>query len=125
MLPNLDSMVGISATWHSSHRLTGAGVMPGCARAPSANLVPAWRNVAEVLERAGKSAEASEARRRAQAAACRAPRGFPHGVGLGDITEYGVGRRQMLLLDADGLGLAGPETYRSPCGWFGHPPGDV
>jgi tetratricopeptide (TPR) repeat protein len=62
-------------------------------------MVPAWRNLARVLERSGSVAEAESARRRAADQACRGPRGYPYGVGTGEILEWGVGRRWLLLLE--------------------------
>ncbi len=83
-------------------------------------LVPAWRNLAVVLGRAGRAAEAERTRERAERQACRSPRGYPHGVGTGEVLEWGVGRRWLLLLDAarsDVLKLraALPAFYREAC----------
>jgi Flp pilus assembly protein TadD len=64
-------------------------------------MVPAWRNLARVLELSGSAAEAERARRRAADQACRGPRGYPYGVGTGEILEWGVGRRWLLLLGAE------------------------
>jgi tetratricopeptide (TPR) repeat protein len=83
-------------------------------------MVPAWRNLARVLERSGSAAEAESARRRAAEQACRGPRGYPYGVGTGEILEWGVGRRWLLLLEAEGRGAfslraALPSFYREAC----------
>jgi tetratricopeptide (TPR) repeat protein len=60
-------------------------------------MVPAWLNLARLLERSGRPAEAERARRRAAQQACRGPRGYPHGVGTGEILEWGVGRRWLMV----------------------------
>ena len=65
-------------------------------------LVPAWRNLAIVQGRAGRTAQAERARDQAARQACRSPRGYPHGVGTGEVLEWGVGRRWLLLLDDAG-----------------------
>jgi ferric-dicitrate binding protein FerR (iron transport regulator) len=62
-------------------------------------MVPAWQNLARLLERSGSALEAESARRRAAEQACRGPRGYPYGVGTGEILEWGVGRRWLLLLE--------------------------
>lgn len=78
-------------------------------------LVPAWRNLAFVLEREGRRAEAERARARAGRQACLPPRRYPYGVGTGEILEWGVGRRPLLLLDDAGLRPALPDFYRQMC----------
>jgi len=91
-------------------------------------MVPAWLNLARVLERSGRPAEARRARRRAARQACRGPRGYAYGVGTGEILEWGVGRRWLLLLEpgreapeseeasgASSLRVALPSFYREAC----------
>jgi len=81
-------------------------------------LVPAWLNLAAVQARVGRP-EAAVARVRAARAACTPPRGFPFGVGTGEVLEWGVGRRWLLLLDERELGVALPEFYRRACHQLG------
>jgi tetratricopeptide (TPR) repeat protein len=78
-------------------------------------LVPAWLDLAAALSASARDAEAREAAARAAAQACRAPHGYPHGVGTGEALEWGVGRRGLLLVEGDALRLAGPAFYRSAC----------
>jgi tetratricopeptide (TPR) repeat protein len=78
-------------------------------------LVPAWRNLSVVLERDGRRAEAEVASRRAAGEACVPPRRYPYGVGTGEILEWGVGRRPLLLLEDAGLRPTLPEYYRTMC----------
>ena len=81
----------------------------------------AWHNLALVETRLGDVAAAARARQRAAEFACRAPRGFPYGLGTGEIVEWGVGRRPLLLLEAGedgadaGLLLATPPFYAAAC----------
>ena len=86
-------------------------------------MVPAWRNLARLLERSGNAPEAERARRRAADQACRSPRGYPYGVGTGEILEWGVGRRWLLLLEqgheAFSLRAALPSFYREACASLG------
>jgi tetratricopeptide (TPR) repeat protein len=77
-------------------------------------LVPAWLNLAVVQARAGRP-EAAVARARAARLACTPPRGFPFGVGTGEVLEWGVGRRWLLLLDERGLRVALPEFFQRAC----------
>ncbi len=100
--------------------LAGAEVDLRAALGRSPDLVPAWRNMAVVLSRVGRSSDALRTRLRAARQACRSPRGYPHGVGTGEVLEWGVGRRWLLLLDAacsDVLKLraALPAFYREAC----------
>jgi len=78
-------------------------------------MVPAWINLARLLERSGRAAEAERAWRRAAEQACRGPRGYPYGVGTGEILEWGVGRRWLLLWDGAALRAALPAFYREAC----------
>lgn len=78
-------------------------------------MTPAWRNLAVVLARAGRAPEAELARQSAKHAACTSPTGYPYGLGTGEILEWGVGRRTLLLMVNDGLVAALPEFYRSAC----------
>jgi tetratricopeptide (TPR) repeat protein len=88
-------------------------------------MVPAWRNLARVLERSGRAAEAESARRRAADQACRAPRGYPYGLGTGEVLEWGVGRRWLLLWEQGGEAAAqrgGAERRQAPARAEGHEP---
>jgi Flp pilus assembly protein TadD len=78
-------------------------------------LAPAWRNLAVVLERTDRGREAEAARRRARQEACRPPRGYPYGIGTGEVLEWGILRRPLLLLTESGLTVALPETFRRAC----------
>jgi len=78
-------------------------------------MVPAWRNLSRVLGRARRPQQAERARLRAQREACTAPRGHPYGVGTGEVLEWGIGRRWLLLLEGDGLRAATPSFYRGMC----------
>jgi tetratricopeptide (TPR) repeat protein len=82
-------------------------------------MVPAWLDLASVLASAGHEDEAREARARALRQACRAPRGYPHGLGTGEPLEWGVGRRWLLLWEqgreAPALRAALPSFYREAC----------
>jgi len=82
-------------------------------RAP--HLLPAWRNLARVEAARGDTERARAARARAAEAACRAPRGYPHGVGTGEVLEWGVGRRWLLLLEDGALRPAPPAFFREAC----------
>jgi tetratricopeptide (TPR) repeat protein len=77
-------------------------------------LVPAWLNLAVVQARAGRP-EAAVARARAARESCTPPRGFPYGVGTGEVLEWGIGRRWLLLLEERGLRVASPEFFRRAC----------
>lgn len=79
-------------------------------------IVPAWRNLARLLERTGRTREAEAADRRAQQEACRPPRGYPYGVGTGEVLEWAVLRRALLIVVDDGLELALPAYFRRSCG---------
>ena len=59
--------------------------------------------------------EARRARAEATRHACTTPRRYPHGVGTGEVLEWGVGRRALLLVDAEGLRLATTDFYRDAC----------
>jgi hypothetical protein len=86
------------------------------ALAADPGLWPAWENLAFVLARAGRDADARAALASAREAACRAPRGEPPGVGSGENVEWGVGRRWRLRLDADGaLRALLPADERAAC----------
>jgi len=81
----------------------------------SDEIVPAWRNLARVLEAQGHSEDGRAIRERAARAACRGPRGYPYGVGTGEVLEWGIGRRWLLLWTSDGVQLAAPSFYRGMC----------
>ena len=90
------------------------------ALAEQPGLVVAWSNLAAVEAGAGRDEAAHTARARAASAACTPPRGYPHGVGTGEVLEWGVGRRWLLRIEADGsLAPALPAFYRDACRRFG------
>jgi tetratricopeptide (TPR) repeat protein len=95
--------------------LAGAEADLRDALALSSAMVPAWRNLAVVLARAGRPQEGERARRRAEREACTAPRGYPYGLGTGEVLEWGIGRRWLLLLEGDRLRPATPSFYRDMC----------
>jgi tetratricopeptide (TPR) repeat protein len=78
-------------------------------------MVPAWLDLATVLASAGREDEARQTRARASRQACLAPRGYPYGLGTGEVLEWGVGRRWLLLWDATALRAALPSFYREAC----------
>jgi tetratricopeptide (TPR) repeat protein len=78
-------------------------------------LVPAWLHLAELLAESGRSDEARGARRRATEQACAGPRGYPYGVGTGEVLEWGVGRRMLLVRDSGELRAALPRWHRTAC----------
>jgi tetratricopeptide (TPR) repeat protein len=88
-------------------------LLDAVAEAPE--LVVAHFNLARALERAGRGPEAKLAWAAAAQAACRSPRGFPYGVGTGEVLEWGVGRRWLLLLEDGGLAPALPVFFREAC----------
>lgn len=83
------------------------------AQAPE--LTVAHLNLARALEGEGRAREAEAARLAAAQAACQAPRGYPYGVGTGEVLEWGVGRRWLLLLEEGGLAPALPAFFREAC----------
>ena len=85
------------------------------ALAVNPELVVARLNLATLLEAAGRMDEARRARAEAARHACATPRRYPHGVGTGEVLEWGVGRRALLLVDAEGLRLATSDFYRDAC----------
>ena len=88
-------------------------LLDAIAQAP--DLVVARVNLARLLEREDRTREAQVARVEAAQAACRPPRGFPYGVGTGEVLEWGVGRRWLLVLEAGGLAPATPAFFRGAC----------
>lgn len=95
--------------------LPGAELDLRTALAISAEIVPGWRNLARVLEAEGRFAESSDVRERAARAACSGPRGYPYGIGTGEVLEWGIGRRWLLLWAEDGLRPAEQSFYREMC----------
>ncbi len=71
-------------------------------------------NLARVLERE-RSPEAAPAFAAAAQAACRPPRGYPYGVGTGEVLEWGVGRRWLLRLEGGALVPTLPAFFREAC----------
>ena len=88
-------------------------LLDALAQAP--DLFVARLNLARELKREGRMREAQAASAAAAQAACQAPRGFPYGVGTGEVLEWGVGRRWLLLLESGGLAPALPEFFREAC----------
>jgi tetratricopeptide (TPR) repeat protein len=78
-------------------------------------LLPAWLNLALAYTQAGRLESLGEARSAAARAACTPPRGYPHGVGTGEVLEWGVGRRWLLLLDGEEFRVALPSFFRRAC----------
>lgn len=84
------------------------------------HLVAAWRNLALLETDPARAAQAATA---ARDAACSPPRGYPHGLGTGEILEWGIGRRWLLRLDAElsdpdhdlGLRVLLPRDHRDAC----------
>jgi tetratricopeptide (TPR) repeat protein len=77
--------------------------------------VPAWLALARVVEARGRAGEAALARAEAARWACAAPRRFPYGVGTGEVLEWGVARRPLLLLEGEALRVAPPAFFRRQC----------
>jgi tetratricopeptide (TPR) repeat protein len=95
--------------------LAGAELDLRAALAISAEIVPGWRNLARVLEVEGRFPESREVRARAARAACSGPRGYPYGIGTGEVLGWGIARRWLLLWSEDGLQPAEPAFYREMC----------
>ena len=47
--------------------------------------------------------------------ACAAPRGYPYGVGTGEVLEWGVAQRPLLLLEDTGPRPTPAEFHRRRC----------
>jgi tetratricopeptide (TPR) repeat protein len=77
--------------------------------------VPGWLDLAQVLDAQGRSDEARAARAEARRWACAAPRGYPYGVGTGEVLEWGVARRPLLLWEGGALRVAPPAFFRRSC----------
>jgi hypothetical protein len=79
-------------------------------------LVPAWLNLSTLLERAGRLGDARAAKTRGAREACAVPRGYPWGIGTGEVLEWGVGRRWNLQLGTDDtLSVWLPASHRNAC----------
>jgi tetratricopeptide (TPR) repeat protein len=109
LLANRGAIRAIQGDWAGAE----ADLRAGLAMAPA--MVPAWRNLALVLEQRGEAEEGGRARERAAQEACRSPRGYPYGVGTGEVLEWGVGRRWLLRIEGEALHPALPEFYRQAC----------
>jgi hypothetical protein len=70
---------------------------------------------ARLLAREGRAEDARAALAAAADAACRPPRGYPYGVGTGEVLEWGVGRRWLLVLEDGALAPALPGFIREAC----------
>jgi hypothetical protein len=78
-------------------------------------LLVAWHDLVALLEATGRPDDARAERRRALGHACTGPRGYPYGLGTGEVLEWGVGRRPLLRIEGDALAVALPDFYRSAC----------
>lgn len=81
-------------------------------------MVPAWLNLAAAARRSTDPADAQTAQaamREAARRACLGPRSYPYGVGTGEVLEWGVGRRWLLLSEEGRLHTALPSWYRGAC----------
>lgn len=85
------------------------------ALAMNPEMVPALLDLAAVLASQSRPEEARAAREQAARLACRAPRRYPHGLGTGEVLEWGIGRRALLLIEGGSLRLAGTDFYRNAC----------
>ncbi len=85
------------------------------ATAAAPEMVVAWLNLAHLQQRAGQLDDARQARLMAQQRACQGPRGHPFGVGTGEVLQWSVGARWLLLLDDSGISLALPAFYHDAC----------
>jgi len=95
--------------------LRGAARDLGAALAIEPALVPAWLNRAEVLSALGEELDARDARTRAAQHACRPPRNHPYGLGSGEVLEWGISPRWLLLLTGNELRPALLSFYREAC----------
>ena len=109
LLANRGAVRAVQGDWAGAE----ADLRAGLAMAPA--MVPGWRNLSIVLERQRDGDEAALARERATREACRSPRGYPYGVGTGEVLEWGVGRRWLLLIEGETLRPALPAFYRQAC----------
>ena len=76
---------------------------------------PAWLALARVHAARGHEEDAGQARAEALHWACVAPRRYPYGVGTGEVHEWGIARRPLLLWESDGLRIAPPAFFRRRC----------
>ncbi|MFQ5416264.1 MAG: glycosyltransferase family 39 protein [Myxococcota bacterium] len=83
------------------------------AREPA--LGPAWWNLVVLRTRTGQHALARDAAHLGAIETCRTPRHYPYGLGTGEILEWGVGRRWLLVLGENGLEAALPAFHRGIC----------
>ncbi len=95
--------------------LPAAAIDLKAAIALAPGLTVARLNQARLLDRAGGGADAAQARASAEQAACQPPRGYPYGVGTGEVLEWGVGRRWLLRVEKEALAPALPAFYRNAC----------
>jgi len=109
LLANRGAIRAVRGDWAGAEADLRAGL------ALSSAMVPAWRNLAIVLERRRDGDAGGRARERAAREACRVPRGYPYGVGTGEVLEWGVGRRWLLRIEGEALRPALPAFYRQAC----------
>jgi tetratricopeptide (TPR) repeat protein len=95
--------------------LAGAEADLTLALAGEPALVPAWLALARVLEAGGRAEEAELARAEAAHWACVPPRRHPYGLGTGEVLEWGISRRPLLVFEGEELRVAPPDFYRRSC----------
>jgi hypothetical protein len=93
----------------------GAMVDLRAATESAPEMVPAWLNLAALQHGEGFPEDARRSRENASRVACEGPRGHPYGVGTGEVLQWGVGARWLLLLDGSQLSLALPAFYHDAC----------
>ena len=71
------------------------------------------------LDRVDRSDASAEAWERGRVEACTGPRGYPYGLGTGEVLQWGVGRRPLLLLEGERVRVAEPAFYRTMCAALG------
>ncbi len=92
------------------------------ALAEQPDIAVGWSNLAWIDAALGNAPAAAIASQRAAELAARAPRGFPYGVGDGDLDYAGRGQRWLLRLTGP-ASAAGLELYRPPRARYGPDPG--
>ena len=63
------------------------------------SLPAAWRSLSVALWLSGEHGEAAKAKARAEVEESTPPRGFPYGIGTGNIIDAGAGQHWMLVVD--------------------------
>lgn len=109
-------LVNRSALWQVAGEAERAEAALQRALGLEPELVVGWWNLAQLHRAAGRDTAAFEASRARREAACRAPRRHPHGLGTGEVLEWGFGRRALLRVVGGELALADLDFYRAACG---------